>query len=279
MIKKIYITFILLLIITGYLYPQSNLEIQFNRAVKLFNQEEYYDAITEFKRLNFFDRKNQFAFQANYFIGLSYKYGAKLSDAVQYFNIAEINAKTDDEIFKAKTQIIRTNILRRTNERANQLLDELSGDTRFTNRSDQINYWRGWNFIFMDKWNEAAKIFSRIDSCKELYKLSLKVDDDRYSETLAKVLSVFIPGAGQIYTGNYISGILSLGWNTLFGYLTVHAFVDDRVFDGLMIANFLWLRFYRGNLENAGKFVEEKNTAISNKSLLYLQNNYKGLKP
>ncbi len=279
MIKKNYIVLIYLLIITGYLFPQSNLEIQLNRALNLFNQKEYYDAITEFKRLNLFDTNKQFAFQSNYYIGLSYKHGAKLSDAIQYFNIAEFKAENDNEIFNAKTQIIRTNILRRTNERASRLLDELSGDKRFTDRSDQINYWRGWNFIFMDKWNNAAKIFSKIDSCKELYNLCLKVDDDKYSETLAKVLSVFIPGSGQIYTGNYISGVLSFGWNALFGYLTVHAFVDDRVFDGLMIGNFLWLRFYRGNLENAEKFAEEKNADISNAALLYLQNKYKGLKP
>ncbi len=279
MINKKYITSIFLLIITGYLYPQTNLEVQFNRAKKLYNHEEYYDAITEFKRLNFFDTNKLFAFQSNYYIGLSYKSGAKLSDAIQYLNIAEINANTDDDSFKAKIQIIRTNILRRTNERAEQLLDDLSEYKKFKDKSDQINYWRGWNFIFMDKWNDAANIFSKIDSCKELYNLCLKVDDDKYSETLAKVLSVFIPGAGQIYTGNYVSGVLSLGWNALFGYLTVHAFVDDRIFDGLMIANFLWLRFYRGNLENAAKFVEEKNIAVSNSALLYLQNNYTGLKP
>ena len=92
-------------------------------------------------------------------------------------------------------------------------------------------------------------------------------------------MSVFLPGSGQFYTGNYLSGLLSLGWCALWGYVSVNAFVEQRVFDGLAVANFLWFRFYRGNLENAEKFAVEKNIQISNESLKFLQNNYKGEKP
>ena len=105
------------------------------------------------------------------------------------------------------------------------------------------------------------------------------VSSDKYNVTTAKILSYLIPGAGQFYTGHYLSGILSLGWNALWGYLTVKAFVDDRIFDGFVIGNFLWLRFYVGNLQNAEKFAEETNLIIANKALSYLQNQYKGEKP
>ena len=88
-----------------------------------------------------------------------------------------------------------------------------------------------------------------------------------------------IPGAGQFYTGHYFSGLLSLGWNALWGYLTVKAFIDERVFDGLIIGNFLWLRFYVGNIQNAEKFANEANIKIANKALSYLQDQYKGEKP
>ena len=100
-----------------------------------------------------------------------------------------------------------------------------------------------------------------------------------YSVSFAKTISYIIPGAGQIYTGEYISGLLSLGWNILWGYLTIKSFIDERIFDGIVIANFLWLRFYRGNLQNAEKFAKEKNLIISNKAMNYLQFEFKGLKP
>ncbi len=105
------------------------------------------------------------------------------------------------------------------------------------------------------------------------------IDDKRYSTVLATVFSVIIPGSGQIYTGHYLSGLLSLGWNVLWGYVTVNAFIDNRIFDGFAVANLLWLRFYNGNLQNAKKFAEENNLKISNRALYYLQYQYKGLKP
>jgi 2-phospho-L-lactate transferase/gluconeogenesis factor (CofD/UPF0052 family) len=73
-------------------------------------------------------------------------------------------------------------------------------------------------------------------------------------------------------------GIISLllGWNALWGYLTVKSFVDD---DGLITGNLLWPRFYNGNLQNADKFVKEENLKITNNALYYLQTGYHGLKP
>ena len=100
-----------------------------------------------------------------------------------------------------------------------------------------------------------------------------------YSVNFAKIFSMIIPGAGQFYTGEYLSGFLSLGWNVLWGYLTIKSFIDDRVFDGIMIGSFLWFRFYNGNIYNAKKFAKEKNLIISNKALFYLQNGYEGEKP
>ncbi len=62
----------------------------------------------------------------------------------------------------------------------------------------------------------------------------------------------------------------------MFGFLTINALVEDRVFDGIVIGNFLWLRFYSGNIQNAEKFAEQKNLEISNKALFFLQFNYLG---
>lgn len=73
--------------------------------------------------------------------------------------------------------------------------------------------------------------------------------------------------------------MLSLGWNVLWGYLTIKAFVDERIFDGFVIGNFLWLRFYVGNIQNAETFANEENVKIANKALYYLQYQYEGEKP
>jgi len=253
--------------------------MQLNYADSLFNSENYFDAITEYKRLLFFDTSKQYEYDANFNIGLSYKFGGKYDEAIKYFSLSELAAKTDSQRINSRLQIIRVNILRRTTDNAFAMLKELQNDYPAQVDSNTITYWRGWAYIMADDWENASQMFGKIDSEHPLKKLADGVEDDKYSVTFATLISYILPGSGQIYTGNYLSGFLSLGWNVLWGYLTVHAFVTDRVLEGILMGGLLWARFYRGNFKNAEKFAIEKNVEISNKAYRYLKNNYKGIKP
>lgn len=274
--KKI---FMLSLIFFSNLLAQSTLQQQYEFAYKLFNSEKYFDAITELKRLNFFDKENEFAFRSNLLIAKSYKEGAKFDEAIKYFVLAEIKAKNDDEYFTAKILNARTNILRRTTKQSERILNDLLNDSRFISKITEIKYWIGWNYIFSDEWGKAYEIFDKNNLDTTLANLCKSADDEMYSVDFAKYSSFIIPGFGQFYTGEYISGTLSLGWNILFGYLTINAFVEDRIFDAIIIGNFLWLRFYTGNIQNAEKFAVQKNLQISNNTLEYLQSKFRGEVP
>jgi tetratricopeptide (TPR) repeat protein len=269
----------LLIVSSKILFSQIELQTQYTKADSLYIKEDYFDAITEFKRLLFFDEDGIYTFKANEMIGKCYKEGAKFSDAILYFNYAELAAKNPEETYDSRLDIIKVNILRRSTSNAIRLLDSLSDDSRFKNKKDDIYYWKGWAYIFADDWESASKEFAKINENHPLKILADKVISERYSVTEAQILSGIIPGAGQIYTGHVISGLLSLGWNVLWGYLTVNSIIQHRVLDGLLVGDLLWFRFYRGNLQNAGKFVDEANIAVSNKALNYLQFQYKGEKP
>ncbi len=269
----------LFIFITPSVRAQTSLNNQYNYALSLYKNENYFDAVTEFKRLIFFDTDKSYIYKSYEYIGLCYKAGAKYSEAILNFRRAEINAETIDEIYNSEINIIRINILRRTTAGAFKMLDRLSRDPRFSDKISELDYWRGWAYIFSDEWGKAAVEFGKVSPDHQLKKIAEKVEDEKYSVGFAKTISRFIPGAGQIYTGHYLSGILSLGWNFLWGYISVNSFIDERIFDGLMTTNFLWLRFYVGNLQNAEKFAVEENLTISNQALEYLQHNYKGKKP
>lgn len=281
---KILFALLLFICFNTYCSPDSSvvkkaLEEQYSYSMALFNSEKYFDAVTEFKRLLFFDKQNQYLFAANRQIAECYKKGGKYSDAILHYKIAEKAVLTKEDFYKTKIDIIRVNILRRTTDRAFELLRELEADTNSTIKIADINYWRGWAAIFNDDWEKGAEYFEKCEKNHPLKILAEKVENEKYSVTFARLISVFLPGAGQFYTGNYVSGILSLGWNFLWGYISVNSFVENRIFDGIMTANFLWLRFYSGNVQNAEKFAEMKNSEIINNTLLYLQNNYIGEKP
>ncbi len=260
-------------------FAQTQLESQLTFAESLFAQEKYFDAITEAKRLVFFDSANQYSFKVNNLIAESYKQGGKLSEAVHYFTKAEIAANNAKDLFKTKIEIVKINILRRAFNLTDHQLNEMEKDARFAADSSSLQYWRGWNYLFHDDWEKAAQVYSKIDSAETLKNICEEVQKKKYSISFARGISVVLPGAGQFYTGNYVSGILSLGWNVLLGYLTVQAFSAERVFDGMAVGTMLWLRFYNGNLSNAEKFAIEKNELIKNETLDYLQKNYQGLKP
>jgi hypothetical protein len=278
-VNRLLLTFLIVFAFSSQVLCQVGSEAQFNFAKTLYDNEEYFDAVTEFQRLLFFDQSGEYSFEGNKLIGLSYKQGGFFSDALRYLTLAEINAVSPEEVYETRIEIIKVNILRRTTEKALTLLDSLESDQRYSDKVNEINYWRGWAHIFSDDWGKATASFGQINPEHELQILADEIDNKLYSETKAKILSICLPGAGQFYTGEYVSGLLSFGWNALWGYLTVQSFIDDRVFDGIMVGSFLWTRFYNGNLQNAEKFAMEKNLEITNEALRYLQNNYTGEKP
>jgi tetratricopeptide (TPR) repeat protein len=261
------------------IYSQDHLSRQYEFANKLFEQELFFDAVTEYKRLLYFDNDNRYEYEANFRTGSSYKLGGKYDNAIIYFRKSELIARNAEEIFNSKIEIIRCNILRKTTDTALHLLKEIDNDTRFYDKKDMIFYWQGWAYMLADDWKNAALSFYRMDPGHELRTLAWKVENDKYSVTFAKVISYILPGFGQFYTGHYLSGFMSIGWNALWGYLTINAFIENRAFDGIVIGNLLWLRFYKGNYENAEKFAVDENIKISNKALRFLENNYDGEKP
>ena len=277
-VNKILFALLFVLILTTNQFAQDSFADQFNYAKKLYEEEKYFDAVTEFKRLLFFYEGDNYSYESNLLIGLSYKEGAKFSEAIQHFALAELNSKNINEVFIARLEIIKANILRRTSARALTLLDSLQNDSRFSNQINEIDYWRGWAYIFSDDWKQAASYFSKSENGHQLSQICDSLDNDLYNPQLAKLLSI-VPGAGQFYTGEYVSGLISIGWNVLWGYLTINAFIEDRVFDGFVVGTLLWWRFYSGNIQNAEKFAIEKNLEMTNLALRYLQNDYNGKKP
>jgi TM2 domain-containing membrane protein YozV len=261
---------VILLLFSSYLPGQDILNEHYDYAKDLFLKENYFDAITEFKRLIFFDTLKIYTAESEFFIGVSYKKGGFYNSAIGY--LSSVLRKTDNSLLalNAQKEIIKSNILRRTTSRALQLITELEMTISSNEDKRELDLMSGYAYVFDRNWEKGIEYF-RSAGYNELSELTKDVQEMEYSETKAKILSAFIPGAGQIYTGRYLNGILSLTLNAATLYLTINSFVDDRIFDGIMTGNFLWYRFYSGNIYNAGKFARENNDEIFNWYLLQLQ--------
>jgi len=267
------------LFVINNLAAQTDIDKQLKYADKLFESMQYFDAVTEYKRLHFFKAANNNNSDIYTKIALCYKAGGYYDNAIKYFSQAEKVAASDSVVFQNRIEIIRCNILRKSTSRAVQLCNEIEKDVRFVLKRHEVFYWRGWAYMISDDWENAVKNFAVSEQFKELKLLCEQVINDKVSIPFAKVISYILPGAGQIYSGKIFSGLMSLAWNLAAGYFTINAFISSRAFDGIVIANLVWHRFYKGNLENSENFAVEKNLKIANKALNFLQNEYKGPKP
>lgn len=266
-------------IVLPQLFAQQLLDEHLRLANSLFDNTNYFDAITEYKRLICFDQSKEYLWEANYKIGLSYKLGGFYDEAINHLKLSELNGGTSDEILESKLQIVRCNILRRTIPNALKLLDEIQVEYPTEEYLNEIYYWRGWAFMLNDEWDKAEDEFGKIDSLHELKVLSGTVKESKYSIIFAKVISYLIPGSGYFYTKDYIPSFLSFGWNLLGGYFTIDAIADNRIFDAFVIGELGWLRFYKGSVEGAGKSAEKRNLEITNSAYRFLQNKYEGIQP
>lgn len=259
--------------ISSFIFSQNDLIKQLDYADSLYFYQNYYDAITEYKRLIFFDKEKSFIYYSFNQIARCYKYARKFEDSYNFFSLALTEAKSSKEIFDCKINICRLNIIEKKTKNAHRILDELETDSLFLEFEKEIKHWRAWVFYFEMDYKKAKDIFDELNK-KELANFSEKLLEDSYSVQTANILSTILPGMGQFYIGNYLNAAGSFLWNLLSLYLTINAFSSERIFDGIVLSNFLWLRFYVGNLENAEKFAIDENEKIFNESLNSIYSNF-----
>ncbi len=265
----------------------AELSAQFNYAKELFESEKYFEAITEFKRLIFFDREKRFSYQANLFIAKCYARGGWYTNADEYFNSASTFYKSSRDLYEIKLEKLKMFLISRNETKTLDLISEITARKDFSDFINESLYWSGVAHIFFNRAETAKIYFDQIDSndvefydySQLLSRICDTISVNQKSLLTAKILSYAFPGAGQFYMGEYFSGVISFAWNALSLYLAIDAFSSHRNFDGAVILGLLWYRFYAGNIENTENFAKDFNTKVLNNWLNYLQHEYKGPKP
>lgn len=259
--------------------PQ-NPESQLEYADSLKISGNYFQAVTEYKRLLFFDESRSHKYHANLSIADCYKAGGFLANAGRYYQTAVRESKNPDEAFRASVEYARILILKKRNADAADRLNLLKKSYKKTDQYEELNFWLGWAYFFDRDIENAGAYFDSAGARGAVIRSYLtRYNDESYNETLAQVLSYIIPGSGQIYTGEYISGMISMAWAAAGLYWSINSFIEERVLDSFFNGYFVFLRFYAGNLQNSKKFAIEKNNILLNSYLKEIENNYKGLLP
>jgi len=247
-------------------------------AEKFFNSENYYDAITEYRRYIFFnsEKKDNSISYAHYKIGLAYRNQGKWDESLNAIRRSIHTANTEYIRDERKIDLAIVLIASGNYSAAEFYLIKIEIFSNIPELKQKAAFFRGVSAIYSFKWEQARNAFQiyfnnhperkYAEVGKKLDSLLNKAQNLIYkSPKLAKILSTILPGSGQIYSGDWCNGINALAINTVTGYLLVNDLVKRRYLDAIFNSLFIFERFYRGNRYHAEELAKKYNKNINQK--------------
>lgn len=227
-------------------------------ADHLFDQADYYRAITEYERVIFHFPGHALAKTARYRIAHSYFRGDKLAPAIERFRTLATDFPAEatgrDSLFMLAEAQYLSRDYRASQETFAAFLAAYPDDPR----RDKAAIRNGWAHLRQGDWRGAETAFQSLPPGSPLRPAADDLADGarRYPElpkkspALAGALSALLPGAGQLYTNRTGDAITSFLLNGIFLWGAVEAFRhDNNVTGGILL--FFEAGWYAGNIYNA----------------------------
>ncbi|MBI4777312.1 tetratricopeptide repeat protein [Candidatus Desantisbacteria bacterium] len=267
------IIILLLILLNSKVYGLSEPQPEF--ANYLFESQDFYQAITEYKRFIFHHSESRLINNAYYQIGVCYKYGKKYDLARDFFEKVLPDTQPDISLKKAVCIAIAGTYIDEENfEAARFELDEAMADNSLA--TSDVHYWKGLTYLHEYKWKAARAEFSQVtkgstpdkdDYLHLIQEFSPHIEEalqtSYLSEKKALLLSTIIPGSGQIYAGGAMDGIMSFIFNASMAYLTVGRVKADDYLGAGLIVSVGGLRFYHGGRQNALQMARKANEQMN----------------
>lgn len=224
-------------------------------------------AITEYKRFLFFHPDDSRTAETYRNIGIAYREQGHWGEAVAAMHAAVQHASNPEE--KSEYQLETAVIFIAAKDYDLGRLELIKA--RMRNPSARVHrhtlFLEAVALIYQFRWAEAGEVLRNYTKDEKLDTLlENAVNTPQKSARLAKVLSAVLPGAGQVYAGNWRSGLNALTLNGVFGYLTVDAVLDRHYVDAALWGGAVFSRYYRGNIFRADEAVKHFNTQQSRRA-------------
>jgi len=236
-------------------------------AQSLFATGEYYRAIGEFQRFLFFQPHHPFASEAQLTIGLAFFCGERWLQAFEVFRRVARTAPDTPVRAEAALWMAETHARGGDQMEAIRLFRELMRQYPESVITQRAAYLIGWGYVRQRRWAEARDAFARVGAPSPYQAsgerlaamLATPPELPHRSPTVARVLSTVLPGAGQIYTGHTLDGLIGLGLHGALIAGTVGA-VGAGLEGAAGVSAFFTWGFYRTQRSNAASLAQNFNT-------------------
>jgi tetratricopeptide (TPR) repeat protein len=250
-------------------------------ADNLFEQGDYYRAITEYERVIFYYPNLPLARTARLQIALAYFKGERLDQAIERFRAISTDLPNDTVGRKAYFLLGEAYYQKREYARAVEVFASFCETYPSDPQADAARIRTGWAYLRQGNWRQAAEEFQKLPPDSPLHDRAEGLADGSRSypdipgksPTLAGGLSAVLPGAGQLYVNRPGDALVSFLLNGAFIWATVEAFHNDnKVTGGILL--FFESGWYLGNIYNAASGAHKFNRRSEQQFFDGLQSRY-----
>lgn len=271
--------FIVITIVITYNYSYANdtlnpcydlqEEYIYKFSIDLFEEGEYYRAITEAKRYISYFPQGKNVEDMYKLIGDSYLMSNEWSDAInaydEFIGSFPNSPFINQIIFYKAICLVKKNDYKEAKRLFKQIVDSHS-----PLKKNESILWKISLLIQESNFEEIEKLLNdesirqeigqKIDIIKQT--LSLKKKANYKSPVLAGIMSSILPGSGQFYNERYKDGIYSFILNALFILGAVKAYTDENYAVGGILTIFE-AGWYTGNIYSALNGAQKFNRKIN----------------
>jgi tetratricopeptide (TPR) repeat protein len=230
---------------------------QFSFAEALLAEDDYYRAITEFKRFVFFFPHDVLAEKSTFRIAESYYKAKRWSEAVDAFSA--FSAKYPQSLLTPNALYFKGLAEKELKRYQNALLtfQEII-IAKSKDYADKAIYQSALVLIEMGEWQRSMQTFSLLpqgsplSSSAHIMSSALERMDEipQKSPAIAGTLASILPGAGHFYTERYRDAIVAFLLNGAFTWGAVELFQHNNPVAG-GIVTFFEIGWYVGNIYSA----------------------------
>ncbi|MBI5788000.1 MAG: tetratricopeptide repeat protein [Candidatus Schekmanbacteria bacterium] len=275
MLKRYFVFILISLFFLSSKVSAQDSDQLFGFAEHLYNQGEYYRSVTEYQRFIFLYPQDSRVETARFQIGACYFAGEEWDSAEKAWQTAlatPVSEQLRQQIlyklavcsYKQEQYTLCRNYLERLRQEFPQSL--LLLDNRKLEAA---------SFIEQDDWAGAVNTFQQTDFPQKSALISIAEKEKGLplkSPGLASVLSMVLPGAGQLYAGRIQDAAMSFMLNGLFIWGITEAYSNDKkVTAGILL--FFETGWYLGNIYSAANSAHKYNQELKKTQREEIKNN------
>jgi len=254
------------LLVTGTLQAQPDPTALLRLADAYYEHENYAASVTECLRFLHVAPEHSQIYYAYYRAGMAEAKLGNTTQSLRRLRAAAHHAPETTMQRRIKYRMAVTLLAAHQFDLAKLELFQLALTPGDTLLATHANILLGLAHLYQQDWEQARTTFHRAAAlyprqaafqetiqAVEARLETLQRTPRRKSPKIAKWISTFVPGGGQIYAERYGDGVNALALNAGTTYLVQRSFANGSPRNAILLITGLWWRYYKGNRVRAAE--------------------------